>query len=296
MKSLDQKFDQLKKILSSYRSVIVAYSGGVDSAFLAKVAHDVLGEKSLAIIADSVSLPRRELEEALQVGKQFGFPVRIVPTNEMANPSYTTNPTDRCYFCKHELFETLAPIARAEQFDVICSGENTSDAGDVRPGAQAAAEFSVQSPLKKADLTKPEIRELSRALGLPTAEKAQMACLSSRLPYGEEVTPRKLAMIEAAENVLRDAGFYDVRVRHHEFRGRSPQKAASEGNDLEPAASSFPISLARLELGSSEMARLLDNALRARIVGALKEIGYIHVTLDLLGYRCGSMNETLGKP
>lgn len=277
MNPADQKLSQLQSLLRSYRSVLIAYSGGVDSTFLAKVAHDVLGKQSLAMIADSPSLPRREFEEALQIGARFGFPVRIVRTNEMANSRYTANPANRCYFCKHDLFETLAPIARAEGFAVICYGENASDVGDYRPGSQAAAEFAVKAPLKEAGLSKPEIRELSRALGLPTAERAEMACLSSRLPYGEEVTPEKLAMIETAENILRDAGFYNVRVRHHELR--NPKHC-----------------LARLELGPDEMARLLDNELRARIAGALKDIGYMHVTLDLLGYRRGSTNETPGRP
>ncbi|MDB6123158.1 MAG: ExsB family protein, partial [Pedosphaera sp.] len=212
------KLNQLRDLLRSYSSCLVAYSGGVDSVFLARVAHEVLGQKSLAAIADSPSLPRRELEEALEIARQFDIPVRVVRTKEFDNPSYLANPNNRCYFCKHELFTELEPLARAEGFAVIAYGENASDVGDHRPGAKAAAEFQVRAPLKEAGLTKAEIRELSAQLGLPTADKPQMACLSSRIPYGEVVSPEKLAMIEQAENALRDLGFYDVRVRHHELK------------------------------------------------------------------------------
>ena len=212
------KYERLRALLRSYGSCLVAYSGGVDSVFLAYVAHEVLGDKSLAAIADSPSLPRRELDEALALARQFHFPVRVVRTREFENPGYLANPDNRCYFCKHELFTELAPLAKAEGLAVIAYGENASDIGDFRPGAQAAAEFQVRAPLKEAGLTKADIRALSAQLGLPTADKPQMACLSSRVPYGEPVTPQKLSMIEQAENVLRDLGFYDVRVRHHELR------------------------------------------------------------------------------
>src|SRR5882724_540819 len=211
------KYERLQVLLRSYGSCLVAYSGGVDSAFLARVANDVLGNKCLSAIADSLSLPRRELEEALALAEQFRFPVRVLRTKEFENQAYLTNPSNRCYFCKHELFSELAPLAITEGFDVIAYGENASDVGDFRPGAQAAAEFQVRAPLKEAGLTKTEIRELSAQFGLPTADKPQMACLSSRVPHGEQVTESKLKMIEAAENVLRDLGFYDVRVRHHEL-------------------------------------------------------------------------------
>ena len=269
---LDLKLEQLHKLLRSYGSCVVAYSGGVDSVFLARVAWDTLGARSLAAIADSPSLPRRELEEALTLAREHGFPVQVVRTQEFNNPDYLANPNNRCYFCKHELFTELGPLAREGKFAVIAYGENASDVGDFRPGAKAAAEFQVRAPLKEVGLTKAEIRELSAKLGLPTADKPQMACLSSRIPYGEPVTPEKLRMIEAGENVLRDLGFFDVRVRHHELK---------QGH------------LARIEVGPGEMERFLANGTGQRVVDALKQAGYSHVTLDLQGYRRGSANEML---
>jgi uncharacterized protein len=260
---IERKFEQLKDLLQSYRSCLVAYSGGVDSVFLAKAARDALGERAMAVIADSPSLPRRELREALELGDRFAFPVRVIRTAEFDNPSYLANPENRCYFCKHELFSELIPLARQEGYEVIVYGENASDAGDIRPGAQAAAEFDIRAPLKQVGLTKAEIRELSARLGLPTADKPQMACLSSRVPHGEAVSPEKLRMIEAAEYVLRDLGFYDVRVRHHDLtRG----------------------SLARIEVGPAEFRGLLATGISDRVVDALRKIGYLHVTLDLRGY------------
>ncbi len=287
------KMDKLRALLRSYGSCLVAYSGGVDSVFLARVAHEVLGAKSLAVIADSPSLPRRELAEAVALGQEFGFPVRVVRTAEFENPNYLANPANRCYFCKHELFDELAPLAKAEGFGVIAYGENASDVGDFRPGAQAAKEFQVRAPLKEVGLTKAEIRALSAQLGLPTADKPQMACLSSRIPHGEPVTPEKLAMIEAAENVLKDLGFYDVRVRHHEFRLESDAESLKSAGTFNIQHSTFNAqgtALARIEVGPAELPRLLENGLSERVAAALRGIGYRHVTVDLQGYRRGSLN------
>jgi uncharacterized protein len=243
----------------------------VDSVLLAFVAHQVLGDKALAVLADSPSLPRRERDEAVAVATQFTIPLRVVRTLEFDNPAYVSNPENRCYFCKHELFSQLAPLAKAENFAVIAYGENASDVGDFRPGAKAAGEFQVRAPLKEIGLTKTEIRALSAQFGLPTADKPQMACLSSRVPHGEAVTPEKLSMIERAEYVLRDLGFYDVRVRHHQLNAAG-------------------MHLARIEVGAAEMARFLEDGAFVRVAEALKKIGYAHATLDLQGYRRGSLN------
>jgi uncharacterized protein len=287
---VSEKYQALRKLIGSYGSCLVAYSGGVDSVFLAYVARDVLGAKSLAAIADSPSLPRRELDEALSLAEQFKLPVRVVRTREFDNPSYLANPSNRCYFCKHELFTELEPLARKEGFSVLAYGENASDVGDFRPGSQAAAEFQVRAPLKEAGLTKSDIRALSAQLGLPTADKPQMACLSSRVPYGESVTPEKLQMIEAAENVLRDLGFYDVRVRHHVLNPRVATALPPVRFEPQPAPT---FHLARIEVGPAEMQKFLVNGVASRIVESLKKIGYAHVTLDLQGYRRGSTNEVI---
>jgi pyridinium-3,5-biscarboxylic acid mononucleotide sulfurtransferase len=281
------KLERLRELIGSFGSCLVAYSGGVDSVFLARVARDVLGDKSLAVIADSPSLPRRELAEALDIAETFQIPVRVVQTNEFNNSDYLANPANRCYFCKHELFTELEPLAKAGGFAVIAYGENASDVGDFRPGAQAAKVFQVRAPLKEVGLTKSEIRELSAELGLPTADKPQMACLSSRIPYGEPVTPEKLRMIEEGEMVLRDLGFHDVRVRHHEMGRKAELQSASS------ATLPAPQYLARIEVGPGEMTKFLSGDVAGRVSAGLKKIGYAHVTLDLQGYRRGSLNETV---
>ncbi len=266
----DVKLNKLKEILRGYGSCLVAYSGGVDSVLLAYIAYQILGNRSLAVIADSPSLPRRELAEAREISKKYGFPLRVVKTQEFANTDYTENPINRCYFCKHELFDNLCEIAADSGFGILAYGENFSDIGDHRPGAKAAKKFRVRAPLKEAEMTKADIREYSKLLGLPTADKPQMPCLSSRIPYGQKVTEEKLAMIEKAEGILRDAGFREVRVRHHE----KPDGA-----------------MARIEIGSEEMDRFLTENWESSIKSSFLEIGFAELELDTRGYRRGSLNE-----
>ncbi len=300
------KLSRLCEMLGTWPSCLVAYSGAVDSVFLALVAKQTLGDKALAVIADSPSLPRRELEEAVSLATRFQIPLRVVNTAEFANPDYTSNPLNRCYFCKHELFTVLERIAAKENFSVLAYGENASDTGDFRPGAQAAKEFKVRAPLKEIGLTKAEIRELSAQLGLPTADKPQMACLSSRVPYGEAVSPEKLRMIEAAENVLRDRGFYDVRVRHFEISDQSSvgsDQLSVNGNQSSGSSLNTDDwklitpsrqALARVEVGPDEVARL--QAMAGEVEAALREIGYQRIEVDPNGYRRGSLNAVQALP
>jgi pyridinium-3,5-biscarboxylic acid mononucleotide sulfurtransferase len=295
---LTNKLDKLRELFRSYGSCLVAYSGGVDSVFLARVAREVLGEKAVAAIADSPSLPRREFQEAIDLAAQIGIPLRVIRTTEFDNPNYVANPMDRCYFCKHDMLEEFTPLAQAEGLAVVVYGENASDIGDFRPGARAAAEFHVRAPLKEAGLTKEEIRQFSAELGLPTADKPQMACLSSRIPYGEKVTPEKLKMIEEAEYVLRDLGFRDVRVRLHELTSKLTPLAP--GAPLAGQGSTSPdigtiLRLARIEVAPEEMPKFFSNGVPQKVAESLKKLGFAHVTLDLLGYRRGSVNEVLAQ-
>jgi uncharacterized protein len=266
--SLLSKRDSLYALLADLPSLIVAYSGGVDSAYLAYAATQVLGDRALCITANSPSYPERHRTLALRIAAEFGLHHQIITTNETTRPDYRANPANRCYFCKHELYTHLVAIGRERGVPLIADGSNADDRGDYRPGRQAAREFGVRSPLDEVGLTKDEIRELSRHAGLPTWDEPASACLSSRIPYFSEVTEEKLRMIERAENVLRDLGFRVCRVRHHD-------------------------TLARLEIGREEMARALEPEIAVAIDRELRAIGYQHVTLDLRGYRLGSLNEAL---
>ncbi len=263
------KLQQLENLLNQLGSCLVAYSGGVDSAFLALVAHRTLGDQSLAVMADSPSLPRSEFKEAIALSEQFGFPLKIIQTKEFENEEYLSNPNNRCYFCKHALFEETESLAMERGVSAVLYGEIADDIGDFRPGAQAAKEFQVRAPMKEVGLTKSEIRVYSSEMGLPTASKPQMACLSSRIPYGEKVTVKKLSQIEEAEALLRKLGFHDIRVRHHEL---------SQG------------ALARIEIGSVELDQLVQPAIRETLTQSIKSLGYLYVTLDLMGYQRGSLN------
>lgn len=266
--ALRAKERDLHAILTDLESVIVAFSGGVDSAYLAVAANAVLGPRAFAITADSPSYPDNHRQMAQAVARQFRLQHEIVHTAELERPEYRANPANRCYYCKQELYTTLTRLARARGVAAVADGNNADDRGDYRPGRQAAREHGVVSPLDRADLTKDEIRLLARDAGLPTWDEPASACLSSRIPYGSEVTSDKLRTIERAEAVLRDLGFRVCRVRHHD-------------------------TIARLEIARSEMARALDPEIAEQLVRALKALGYQHVTLDLQGYRLGSLNEAL---
>jgi pyridinium-3,5-biscarboxylic acid mononucleotide sulfurtransferase len=255
----------LQETLASLKSVVVAYSGGVDSAYLAYIANRTLGDAALAVTADSPSYPERHRELAIRIAHDFGLRHQIIHTGELERPEYRSNPANRCYYCKHELYTHLTRLASARGA-VVVDGNNADDRGDYRPGRQAAREFGVRSPLDEVDLLKEEIRELSRRAGLPTWDEPASACLSSRIPYHSEVTDEKLRTIERAEQALRALGFRVFRVRHHD-------------------------SVARLEIARDEMVRTLDPEIGAAIVRDVKAAGYKYVSLDLQGYRTGSLNE-----
>jgi len=265
---LESKAAALDARLAALGSVLVAYSGGVDSAFLAITAARVLGARAICITADSPSYPDRHREMAMDTARAFGLRHEIIGTSEIERPEYRANPSNRCYYCKHELYTHLTGIAASRGIAAVVDGSNADDRGDYRPGRQAAREFGVLSPLDESGLTKAEIRELARRAGLATWDEPASACLSSRIPYHSEVTPAKLRQIEAAERVLRRLGFRVFRVRHHD-------------------------TIARLELGRDEIARALEPAVADTLDRELRGLGYAHVTVDLRGYRLGSLNEAL---
>jgi uncharacterized protein len=271
MKTTQLKFDSLKKSLKKMGRVLIAFSGGVDSSFLLKVALDSLGpENVLAVTADSETYPRTELKEASDLAKNLGLDGRhrIIHTSELKLKKFKKNPAERCYYCKFELFSKLKKMAKENKIDYVLDGSNYSDRDDFRPGRNAINKLKVRSPLLESELTKEEIRALSKKLKLPTWSKPAFACLSSRIPYGENITIEKLKRIEKAEEYLRSSGFSQLRVRDHQ-------------------------GIARIELEAKELKKLLNQSLRKKVHQKLKGLGFSYVTLDLLGYRTGSMNEVL---
>jgi uncharacterized protein len=266
---ISEKLDRLKNLLRTMERVMVAFSGGVDSSLLLKVAKDTLGEAHVvAVTARSPLYPERELAGAKEAAKAIGVRHLLIESNEMEIDGFSKNPPDRCYYCKRELFGKLVDIAGKEGFPFVLEGSTLDDDQDHRPGRRAVQELGIRSPLREALCTKSDVRELSRALGLTTWDKPSFACLASRFPYGEEITDEALRMIDEAERFLLSLGFKQVRVRHY-------------------------LSLARIEVYREEMGRLMENAVRERVTKRLKEIGYKYVTLDLQGFRSGSMNEVL---
>lgn len=264
------KYDRLQAILHEMESVLVAYSGGVDSALLLKVAHDVLGGRAIGVIASSPTYAPEETEEAIAVARQMGIPLLTIETHEVEDERYVANDLNRCYFCKTELFTQLEPLAKQHNVRYIAYGVNKDDDGDFRPGQRAAREFGVRGPLKEAGMGKREIRAVAHLLGVPVWDKPAMACFSSRIPYGSKVDIASLQMIYKAEKLLRELGFRQVRVRHHD-------------------------KIARIEVERSELPRLIEEDISRIVTDGLRQIGYTYVTVDLMGYRSGSMNESFFK-
>lgn len=267
---LEEKFKLLKDIIIKRGSAAVAFSGGVDSTFLIKVAHEVLGDKLIAVTATSSTYPKRELKEAIKYAEDIGVKHIIISSEELEIEGFASNPKNRCYYCKKELFTKIKEVAIANNVQYVFDGSNLDDTGDYRPGMQAAKELEVVSPIKDALLTKDDIRELSKKLGLSTWNKPSFACLSSRFPYGNQITLSKLNMVDKAEQFLLDMGIKQVRVRHH--------------GDI-----------ARIEVSPEERKQFFSIDIMDKIGKQFKKIGFTYVTLDMIGYRTGSMNEVLTK-
>lgn len=263
-----EKYKKLQENLQNLGSVAIAFSSGVDSTFLLKTAHDVLGDKVIAVTASSCSFPKRELEEAKKFCQENGIRQIICESEELNIEGFRQNPANRCYLCKHELFEKIWAIAKENNMAAVAEGSNVDDNGDYRPGLIAVKELKVKSPLREAGLTKAEIRELSKQMGLSTWDKQSFACLSSRFVYGETIDEKKLGMVDQAEQLLLDLGFHQVRVRIHGL-------------------------MARIEVLPEELEEIIRPEVREQIIEKFSEFGFTYTTLDLKGYRTGSMNETL---
>lgn len=263
-----EKYKKLQENLRDFGSAAIAFSGGVDSTFLLKTAYDVLGDRVVAVTASSCSFPKRELEEAKKFCRENGIRHIICESEELNIEGFRQNPVNRCYLCKHELFEKIRAIAKEQHLEFVAEGSNMDDNGDYRPGLLAVKELNVKSPLRDVELSKAEIRQLSKQIGLSTWNKQSFACLSSRFVYGETIDEKKLGMVDQAEQLLLDLGFHQVRVRIHGL-------------------------IARIEVLPEELEKIVNQEVRGLIVSKFKEYGFTYITLDLAGYRTGSMNETL---
>lgn len=268
MITLEEKYGEMKNILKGMGSVLVAYSGGVDSTLLLKVSSDVLRDRVLAVIARSATYPKEEAAAAEKMAEDLGVRHMVIETEELSDERFLSNPKERCYFCKAELFWRLKDIAEREGIKQVVDGSNVDDASDFRPGAKAKKELGVRSPLAEAGFSKADIRKLSKELGLATWDKPSLACLASRVPYGTRITDESLKMIGEAEKFIRSSGFKEVRVRHHGL-------------------------IARIELGKEEIPMMLSDGLMDKVVRKLESLGYMYVTIDLEGYRTGSLNKAL---